>query len=246
MLKCADMHFLVENTHPSIGTSVTVAGVVKVKSGQQSMRSMLRQLDRHVLRSGRGLRANCSEYTKQQVAIDYGPDHRVFRVTVKPSSWRLPRTFRFAAMEQSRILHVDPGIPSCDDDKITHMSEDHWHVELKWSREAIAEAAYEMTFWYMEEVGEIIYSQGVPAEWKEMTPAEAGRNAVEMMLYYAILRCRTDAERGRAIALYNSYGYGYALGMNYRNSEGRREMLWPRDLDEILAYGKTKSGCTFR
>jgi hypothetical protein len=30
--------------------------------------------------------------------------------------------------------------------------------------------------------------------------------------------------------------------MNYRNAEGRREMLWPQDLDEIAADGKTKNG----
>ena len=38
----------------------------------------------------------------------------------------------------------------------------------------------------------------------------------------------------RAIALYNSYGFGYMLGMNFRNRAGKREMLWPQDLDEIL------------
>jgi hypothetical protein len=63
------------------------------------------------------------------------------------------------------------------------------------------------------------------------------------MLYYAILRCRTPRENQRTIALYNTYGFGYALGMSFRNAEGRREMLWPQDLDEILQSGKTKHGC---
>jgi hypothetical protein len=62
-----------------------------------------------------------------------------------------------------------------------------------------------MTFWYMEKIGEVIYSKFVPKGWEEMTPAEAGRNAAKMMLYYAILRCRTMREEQRAIALYNSY-----------------------------------------
>jgi hypothetical protein len=95
----------------------------------------------------------------------------------------------------------------------------------------------------MEKVGEVIYSRGVPREWSEMTPAEAGRNASKQMLYYAILRCRTAPESQRAIALYNTYGFGYALGMNFKDPKGRRKMLWPEDLDEILASGKTKSGC---
>ena len=50
-------------------------------------------------------------------------------------------------------------------------------------------------------------------------------------------------EMQRAIALYNSYGFGYMLGMNFRNRAGKREMLWPQDLDEILEHGETKSGC---
>jgi hypothetical protein len=136
---------------------------------------------------------------------------------------------------------------------------------LRWSREAIAAAAYEMTFWYMEKVGEAIYTQKdgepdpKPKDWAEMTPAEAGRNAIKVMLYYAI---RPDAilveeakeqnkplprpiarRLSRAIALYNTYGFGYALGMNYRNSQGRREMFWPQDLDEIALNGRTANGC---
>ncbi len=36
---------------------------------------------------------------------------------------------------------------------------------------------------------------------------------------------------------------GYALGMNFRNPQGRREMLWPQDLDEIAINGQTAYGC---
>jgi len=144
------------------------------------------------------------------------------------------------------MLHVDAGEPLRRDDEITQIGDNEWRITLRWSKEALAQAAYEMTFWYMEKVGELIYSKSVPKGWEEMTPADAGRNATKMMLYYAILRCRTNTEEQRAIALYNSYGYGYALGMNYKNAEGRREMLWPQDLDEIVAAGKTKDGCMLR
>jgi len=48
---------------------------------------------------------------------------------------------------------------------------------------------------------------------------------------------------GRAIALCNTYGFGYALGMNFRNPQGRREMLWPQDMDEIALNGRTENGC---
>ena len=129
------------------------------------------------------------------------------------------------------MLHVAPAKP-LRDDEIMQIGDAEWRITLRWSREALAQAALEMTFWYMARVGEVIYSQSVPRAWKKMTPSEAGRNAVKMMLYYALLRCCTDREEQRAIALYNSYCFGYALWMNFRSVEGRREMLWPKDLDE--------------
>jgi hypothetical protein len=76
-----------------------------------------------------------------------------------------------------------------------------------------------------------------------MTAVEAGINAAKMMLYYAIPRARTEQEYQRAVALYNMYGFGYALGMTFRNERGVREMLWPEDLDEIAATGQTKDKC---
>ena len=78
-----------------------------------------------------------------------------------------------------------------------------------------------------------------------MAPAEAGRNVAKMMLYYVILRSRNKWDDQRSISLYNSYGFGCALGVNFRNPDGRREMLWPEDLDSILSHGATKHGCKF-
>ncbi len=161
--------------------------------------------------------------------MGYGKHRRVIRIAVVPSDWKLPRAFRFQASESGRVLHVEPGEPPRKDDEITQTADSEWQITLRWSKEALAEAAYRMTFWYMEKIGEVIYTKSLPERWEEMTPAEAGRNAAKMMLYYAILRCRTIREEQRAIALYNSYGYGYALGMNYKNIKGRREMLWPQE-----------------
>jgi hypothetical protein len=94
----------------------------------------------------------------------------------------------------------------------------------------------------MEKLGEAIFREGLPSEWQEMTPAEAGRNAAKMMLYYAILHSPNRPVEQRAIALYNTYGFGYALGMNFRDSNGHRKMLWPEDLREIASSGLTKHG----
>ena len=247
VLQGADLHILIGDDGPNAATGITVAGVAEVKSYFQSEKPFRKQLDKHLQRAKHGLRISGTDYPAKKINVGYGEDRRVVRIAVLPSKWKLPRSFRFEDSEHGRKLHVDAGEPLRVDDKITQNGDNEWCVTLRWSKEALAEAAYEMTFWYMAKVGEIIYSKSVPKGWGEMTPAEAGRNAIKMMLYYAILRCRTMPKvEQRAIALYNSYGYGYALGMNYKNAEGRREMLWPQDLDEILSMGKTKNGCILR
>lgn len=259
-LKGADLHLLA-----IAGQCVTVAGVVEVKSGRRSADALAGQIDKHLRRAAQGLIVAGREYAAGQISVGSGCGGEVVRVSVLPSDWSLPRTLRFEeTAEKTRELILDPPRPPRDDDELIDTG-GGCHIVLRWSREAIAAAAYEMTFWYMEKVGEAIFTQKpgeedpMPADWNGMTPAEAGRNAIKMMLYYAL---RPDAilaeearEQGkvlprpitrrlsRAIALYNTYGFGYALGMNFRNPEGRREMLWPQDLDEIARYGRTASGC---
>lgn len=99
----------------------------------------------------------------------------------------------------------------------------------------------------MGEIGTLAFTEGAPSPWPEMSPAEAGQNAVKMMLYYAMRRCPTRVSEQRAVALYNTYGFGYSLGANFRQDRGRgrRVMLWPEDLDEIAANGVTTSDCGF-
>jgi hypothetical protein len=90
-------------------------------------------------------------------------------------------------------------------------------------------------------LGEMLWLQERPKGWEGQSPQEAGQNAAKMMLYYAILRARTAREESRAIALYNSYSFGYSLGANFVDRDGRRCMLWPEDLDEIAASAATAS-----
>jgi len=244
--KGADMYILIEEYRTDRASSIAVAGIAEVKSYIQSGSRLREQLDQHLRRATQGLQVNGVDYPAEAVKVGFGKDRRVIRIGVLPSDWKLPRSFRFEKSENGRLLLVDPGEPPRKDDEISQIGDSEWRITLRWSKEALAEAAYEMTFWYMEKIGEIIYSRSVPKGWEKMTPAEAGRNAAKMMLYYAILRCRTIREEQRAIALYNCYGYGYALGMNYKTTEGIREMLWPQNLDEIINAGRTKDGCTFR
>ncbi len=248
LLKGADQHILIEedNSKRGVTSSITLVGVTEVKSYIQSKSRLRKQLDKHIQRSKRGLQLDGVDYTVDKIKLGYGKDRRIVKIIVMPSEWKLPRSFRYESSEKGSILQIDRCGPPKRDDQVTQTADNEWSITLRWSKEALAEAAYEMTFWYMEKIGEIIYSKFIPKEWKDMSPSEAGRNAAKMMLYYSILRCRTIYEEQRAIALYNSYGYGYALGMNYKNADGRREMLWPQDLDEILCAGKTKNGCTIQ
>lgn len=241
--KGADLHILIVHGRSDATPIVTVAGVAEVKSYFRSEERLRTQLDQHLRRARQGVEICGARVPQECVTIGYREGHQAVRLMVLPSDWPVPRTFRFEPSAGGRSLHVEPPVPPAPVDRTERIGDDEWRITLRWSREAIEAAAYEMTFWYMAKIGEVIYSHGVPREWSEMTPAEAGRNAAKMMLYYAILRARTPREEQRAIALYNSYSFGYALGMNFRNREGRREMLWPQDLDEIAAKGQTDSGC---
>ncbi len=242
LLKGADMHILIEDSSGGTIPTVAVAGLAEVKSYFQTSKRLRDQLGQHLRRAKNGLRVSGRDYLANRVRVGFGSKRRVIRIAVLPDNWVLQRTFRFNKTKHGRLLLGDPTTPPRKDDVITKITMDEWLITLRWSKEALAEAAYEMTFWYMEKVGEVVYSQGAPSYWKEMSRAEAGRNAAKASLYYAMLRCRSAREAQRAIALYNSYGFGYALGMNFRNSKGKREMLWPQDLDEILVSGRTKEG----
>jgi hypothetical protein len=237
--KGADMHILVIERSKAKIASVTVAGVVEVKSYPASQRKVLKQSRKHLRRVGLGMHVGDAVCAPEQVRIGCDGKREPVRVAVVPASWTLPRTFRF----EGPSLIVDSGVPLNKEAHVVSRGNNEWRITLRWSHEALAQAAYEMTFWYMGKIGEIIYGGNVPKEWSEMTPVEAGRNAIKMMLYYAIMRCRTKWEHQRAVALYNTYSFGYALGMNFRNVSGSREMLWPEDLHEIAKCATTKHGC---
>lgn len=242
--KAADLHLLVPDG--AARGRIMVAGVAEVKSYRRRQRQVTDQLDKHVRRLAHGLCVRGRSLPPDAVRLFRGDHGAVIRVRVVPADWKLPRSFRFEPTKNGRALIVDDALPVQAADSIEEIGHDEWRVTLRWSEEALANAAYEMTFWYMAKVGEVAYaSGGVPADW-DMTPAEAGRNAAKMMLYYALLRCAHGPQEQRAIALYNAYSFGYSLGMNFRDAQGRREMLWPQDLDEIAQNGRTRHGSRIR
>jgi hypothetical protein len=241
--KAADLHLLIPDG--AARDRIMVAGVAEVKSYRRRQRRVTGQLDNHVQRLAHGLCVRGRSFPPDAVRLFRGDHGAVIRVRVVPADWKLPRSFRFEPTKSGRALLLDDAPPVQKVDPIEEVGPNEWRVTLRWSEEALASAAYEMTFWYMAKVGEVAYaSGGMPADW-DMTPAEAGRNAAKMMLYYALLRCAHGPQEQRAIALYNAYSFGYSLGTSFRDAKGRREMLWPQDLDEIAKTGRTRHGSRF-
>ncbi|MBI4307041.1 MAG: hypothetical protein HY678_12045 [Chloroflexi bacterium] len=227
--KAADMH--VVSVH---GQSVTAHGVVEVKSYSIAADRIRTQLGRHVSRLRRGFVVSGRSSPRGDV------DQIPVKVWAVPASWKLSRRFEFRPSDGGgSTLMVDESLPVVSVE-VTSDADGVSRIKLGWSEEALAAAAHELSFWYMEKLGERAFSQR-KSPWPEMTHAEAGRNAAKQSLYYAILRVRGRDEQ-KAIALYNSYGFGYALGSNFKDQYGRRAMLWPEDLKEIAAAGVTKTG----
>lgn len=233
--RAADLHVLTLGVDAAV-----VAAIGEVKSYAAGSARLRAQLAKHVARCRRGLVIGGQTFAAHQVSLARDPP---ILVSIRPSDWCLPREFRFEDRDGGSFLHMKPYDPPAGPDECRLEADGIWHVRLRWSHEALAAAAYGLTFWYMERVGEVAFSEPSRCPWPEMTPAEAGCNAAKQSLYYAILRRRKRSESNRAIALYNMYGFGYALGMNYRDANGRREMLWPQDLREILVNGYSRSGC---
>ncbi|HVZ39673.1 MAG TPA: hypothetical protein VHI13_10385 [Candidatus Kapabacteria bacterium] len=243
--KGADLHIIDRSLS---GGRAVVQGVGEVKSYQPLESRLERQLDNHLRRARRGIEICGVRYGAPDLHVEAGKGGDAARIAVVPGGWLLSRRFHFEPREGGRMLIVEPTLPPRLEDAIEQTGERDWRITLRWSVEALAAAAYEVTFWYMGKVGEAIYSGNVPKDWSEMTPHEAGRNAAKMMLYAAVIRAREkdredEMEDTRAVALYNSYGFGYALGMNFRDPKGRREILFPEDLDEITRDGVTVNRC---
>jgi hypothetical protein len=116
--------------------------------------------------------------------------------------------------------------------RVEELEPNLWKITLAWSQEALNQAAYEMTFWYMSQAGRHVYKdKNMPKDWEYMTSEEAGYNAIKMMLYYIPLRYISKRQERLAIRLYNVYCFGYPLGVD------SKEMLWPEDFPDKYENG---------
>jgi hypothetical protein len=156
-----------------------------------------------------------------------GKDAALTRIMIIPSNWKLSREWCSLRNDRGRaILLAEPSEPP-QKTQFERLEPDSWRITLAWSQEVLNQAAYEMTFWYMSQVGAHIYkAKSLPRGWEYMTPEEAGYNAIKCMLYYLLLRHLSKRQEDLAIKLYNIYCFGYPLGAD------SSEMLWPEDFPD--------------
>jgi hypothetical protein len=202
------------------GNQIKIHAVIEVKSMPLPQNKILRQIRQHLERLRGGLKLENVVWEPKQI-VRAEP----VKIAVVPSDWKISRAWRRRETKTGWLM----VFPDAEEPRIAtrfdEIRSDQWRVSLNWSREALEQAAYEMTFWYMSQVGRSIYrNKPLPKEWDGMTPEQAGYNSIKMMLYYVILRYISAYQGHRAIKLYNAYSYGYPLAV------GAKDMLWPEDL----------------
>lgn len=194
---------------------------------------MLAQIDNHIARLRGGVELVGRRFPPNKIQFSGG-----LRIIVLPSNWKVSREKRKVKNKRGWNLvfpkNVDPPTKS----QVLELEPNVWKITLAWSQEALNQAAFQMTFWFMAKVGESIYrKKNLPSSLGYMRPAEAGQNNMKQELYYIPLRPISQRQKRLAVKLYNVYGYGYALGvdaprllMKLRGGDWRFEILWPQDI----------------
>jgi hypothetical protein len=201
-----------------------IRGIVEIKSMTRSKKKILEQINNHIMRLNGGVKLGEREWTSNSLLFD---ESSLIRIMVMPSTWKLSRAWRSVKTKKGReIVFPEPSEPPLQT-QVEELQPNFWKIVLSWSEEALNQAAYEMTFWYMSQVGLHVYpKKSLPKGWEYMTPEQAGYNAIKMMLYYVLLRNISKRQERLATKLYNIYCFGYPLGAD------SKEMLWPEDFPD--------------
>ena len=207
-----------------LSEKVRIHGVVEIKSMLRSKNKIEWQIDRHIQRLKGGVKLLENEIPAEKVEI---AKTGLIKIMIIPSQWKVNREFHWQDDVDGvrRMVFPKPEFPK-NENEIEELDSGFFKITLAWSKEAIEQAAYEMTYGYMAQVGEHVYAgKKLPRTWEGMTQAEAGYNAVKQMLYYMPLRGKSSTKRktGLAVRLSNVYSFGYPLGID------AKEMLWPED-----------------
>jgi hypothetical protein len=207
--------------------SLVVCGIVEVKSMVRSRKRVLDQIERHRMRLLGGVKLGSREWPPDRVLIA-GLAHgrkaakSLIRVMVLPSRWKLSRVLHNLRIDDrtSELRLEEPSEPPVGT-RIEQSGPDSWRVTLAWSQEALSEAAYEMTRWYMAQVGGHVYAER-PVPWDDMTPWQAGVHMVKHRLYTIGIRYISARQAYRAYRIYNAHSFGFAVAADIWKEE-----LWP-------------------
>lgn len=208
--------------------TVVVLGAIEVKSMRVPRPKVLRQVAQHFERLEVGVRLGDEAWFGQQVRLVTRTSFELpLRILVMPGRWKLSREWAVTENERGcRLLFSPPRRPSVLT-STRQMEAGLWDVTLNWSVEALAQAAYEMTFWYMSEVGKQVFdSSTLPPAWSYMEPDEAGRNSIKQMLYLMLNTCQVHRQVRLATRLYNVYAFGFP------SAADNDQLLAPEDFSQ--------------
>ena len=213
----------------SKGRSLKIHGIVEVKSASQSSNKILRQIRRHELRLRGGVKLGPREWSADQVTLPpaESADNGLVRILVVPSTWKLEPPGRSIRIDDKTRMISRPVVSAPRaETRIEQFGPDSWKITLAWSHEALSEAALEMTFWYMAQVGTHVFAnQPLPAGLASRTPESAAQNLIKYRLYVIAVRSISARQALWVHKLYNHYSFGYAPA-----AKAGGEMLWPEDL----------------
>ena len=211
--------------------SLTVSAIIEIKSMYVPPEKLLAQISKHISRLKWGLVLGEEKFTPQELNID---KKNTLQIMITPSSWKVNRNFTWEEKDGvRRMIFPEPDFPK-EKTTINKIDSNTYEIKLNWSQESLEQAAFEMTFWYMSQVGKKVFdNKPLPKNWEGMTTEEAGFNSIKEKLYYimqpyhykyAKLSKKQKLRKQRMIKLYNVYSFGYPLGVD------SKEMLWPEDI----------------
>ena len=214
---------------PDCETPAIIVGAAEIKSHRENVGRALAQIESNLVRLSFGARVRDLEFTSGEALLLAARRSEKYVCSVLPQRQRRSGFARLV-IQPRRGRGKSWGLQ-----QVRHRGSD-WAAELPVTTQELSWAAYQMTDWFIGEMGSLLFAavlpDGLPQAsslvrnpWPEMKGSEAGRNAFRAAMYEAGMR---PALRGpdpslrsaqRAIQtfhwLYNAvcFGHGRATGV---------------------------------
>lgn len=191
-------------------TSLLIVGVVEIKSFPTTFRSVETQFGRHCSRLRHGFRLGKRTHAEDAIRPGWWDTNRGWQEGRSAEDW--DRVLQVLVSPPRRL-----GSPPIECGPVRH------RVDLPVCKKPLATTAFTLSVRFLEDIARQAFAAGSP--WPEMSPEEAGTNAVIEALYHILHEDRPGSRHARLVAtrLYNVYGFGYAAGGS------TRDMLWVED-----------------